>query len=201
MVNPRHQTPQGQSVVSLEHPCIISWASRESKYGINESECNMFNPIWYSRRMSKYITYIDAVLPIYTFKDGLTTVSSMIFIRRMSIVNARTRKEGLYIHDFDVIEMEPVLTWNCNSSKMTSWRPSAFWITSPQRDCTWVMRNFEVFVVVGLKCQLEKQSSCRWFETPLHSCDVHAISFSWCHYMMLSGRIHAPLIQTAHGGM
>ena len=60
--------------------------------------------------MSKYIMYIDAVLPIYTFKDGLTTVSSMIFIMRMSIVNARTRKEGLYIHDIDVIEMEPVLT-------------------------------------------------------------------------------------------
>ena len=76
---------------------------------------------------------------------------------------------------------------------MTSWRPSAFWITSPQRDCTWVMRNFDVFVVVGLKYQLDKQSSCRWFETPLHSCDVHAMSFSWCHYMMLSGRIHAPI--------
>ena len=47
---------------------------------------------------------------IYHFKDGLTTVSSMIFIMRMSIVNARTRKEGLYIHDIDVIEMELVLT-------------------------------------------------------------------------------------------
>ena len=123
----------------------------------------------------------------------MTTVSSMIFIMRMSVVNVRTRKEGLYIHDIDVIEMEPVLTWNCNSSKMTSWRPSAFWITtiftSPQRDCTWVMRNFDVFVVVGSNYQLDKQSSCRWFETLLHSCDVHAISFSWCHYMMLSGRI------------
>ena len=148
--------------------------------------------------MSKYI---DAVLPIYTILKMvwrlMTTVSSMIFIMRMSIVNARTRKEGLYIHDIDVIEMEPVLRWNCNSSKMTSWRPSAFWITtifiSPQRDCTWVMRNFDVFVVVGLNYQLDKQSSCRWLETLLHvhSCDVHAISFSWCHYMMLSGRIHA----------
>ena len=131
--------------------------------------------------MSKYI---DAVLPIYTILKMvwrlMTTVSSMIFIMRMSIVNARTRKEGLYIHDIDVIEMEPVLTWNCNSSKMTSWRPSAFWITtiftSPQRDCTWVMRNFDVFVVVGLNYQLDKQSSCRWFETLLHSCEVHAIS-------------------------
>ena len=150
--------------------------------------------IFKKTRMSKYIMYIDAVLPIYTFKDGLMTVSSMIFIMRMSIVNARTRKEGLYIHGIDVIEMEPVLTWNWNSSKMTSWRPSAFWITSPQRDCTWVMRNFDVFVVVGLKYKLDKQSSCRWFETPLHSCDVHAMSFSWCHYMMLSWRIHAPLI-------
>ena len=143
---------------------------------------------------------IDAVLPIYNtilkmVWRLMTTVSSMIFIMRMSIVNARTRKEGLYIHGIDVIEMEPVLTWNCNSSKMTSWRPSAFWITtiftSPQRDCTWVMRNINVIVVVGLNYQLDKQSSCRWFETLLHSCDVHAISFSWCHYMMLSGRIHA----------
>ena len=120
---------------------------------------------------------------IYHFKDGLTTVSSMIFIMRMSIVNARTRKEGLYIHDIDVIEMELVLTWNCNSTKMTSWRPSAFWITSPQRGSTWVMRNFDVLVVVGLKYQLDKQSSCWWFETPLHSCDVHAMSFSWCQML------------------
>ena len=123
--------------------------------------------------------YIDAVLPIYTILKMVWRPSHlclMIFIMRMSIVNARTRKEDLYIHDIDVIEMEPVLAWNCNSSKMTSWRPNAFWITSPQRDCTWVMRNFDVFVVAGLKYQLDKQSSCRWFETPLHSCDVHAMS-------------------------
>ena len=144
----------------------------------------MFNPIWYSRRMSKYIMYIDAVLPIYTFKDGLTTVSSMIFIMRMSIVNARTRKEGLYIHDIDVTEMEPVLTWNCNSSKMTSWLPSAFWITSPQRDCTWVMRNFEVFVVVGLKYQLENSQvagGLRHHYTHVTSMRCHSADvITWC---------------------
>ena len=134
-----------------------------------------------------YHVYRCRLTDIYllNFKDGLTTVSSMIFIMRISIVNARTRKEGLYIHGIDVIEMEPVLTWNCNSSKMTPWRPSAFWITSPQRDCTWVMRNFDVFVVVGLKLkyQLDSQvaGGLRHHYTHVTSMRCHSADvITWC---------------------
>ena len=43
VVNPRHQTPQGKSVVRLEHP-TVEYPSRECKHDIKESEGTMFNP-------------------------------------------------------------------------------------------------------------------------------------------------------------
>ena len=42
MVNPRHQTPQGQSVANSS----VGYPSRESKHEIKESEGHMFNPIF-----------------------------------------------------------------------------------------------------------------------------------------------------------
>ena len=41
----------------------------------------------------------------------------------------------------------------------------------------WIIGCFGVVVVVGLSKMLRKQSSCRWLETPLHSCDVTIIVF------------------------
>ena len=44
VVNHRHQTPQGQSLQSMELSCRIF--EKESKLGIKESEGNMFTPIF-----------------------------------------------------------------------------------------------------------------------------------------------------------
>ena len=44
MANPRHQTPQGQSVTKPGTP--VEYPSRESEHDTNESEGNMFNPIF-----------------------------------------------------------------------------------------------------------------------------------------------------------
>ena len=43
VVNPQHQTPQGQ-LVSLELP--VEYLSRESKHDMKESKVNMFNPVF-----------------------------------------------------------------------------------------------------------------------------------------------------------
>ena len=45
MVNPRHQTRQGQSVAKPGTPSV-EYHSRECKHDIKESEGNMFNPIF-----------------------------------------------------------------------------------------------------------------------------------------------------------
>ena len=50
-----------------------------------------------------------------------------------------------------------------------------------------VRRNFNISVAVNNKQVVNKQSSCRWFETPWHSCDDSLVNFWnwWSHVMFV----------------
>ena len=113
--------------------------------------------------------------------------------QQMLVIHLQTRTPACFLRHFDQNVVNWAFRYSWIGGSLRNW---AFWFPSVITGPLWGehppvekgpgVRNFSVFLCIGLNKLLNKQSISRWSETPWRLCDVYVMP--WLVYRWVSAR-------------